>query len=161
MIRPVLSDDAASVVAVVKDSGLFSSDEELEVIAKMLATHLDGSSENDHYWIADEDNADTGLVSVAYFGPETMTDRTWNVWLIAVRLEYQGQGRGTKLLRHIEDTLAARGERLLLVETSGTADFERTRAFYRKCGYEEEARVRDYYTTGDDKIVFRKLLTTH
>jgi ribosomal protein S18 acetylase RimI-like enzyme len=52
--------------------------------------------------------------------------------------------------------LTARGERLLLVETSGLASFERTRAFYRKCGYNEEARIRDFYKAGDDKIVYRK-----
>lgn len=55
--------------------------------------------------------------------------------------------------------LAARGERVLLVETSGLASFERTRAFYRKCGYDEEARIREFYQAGEDKIVFRKSLT--
>jgi ribosomal protein S18 acetylase RimI-like enzyme len=50
------------------------------------------------------------------------------------------------------------GGRVLLVETSGTPDFERTRAFYRKCGYEEEARIRDFYQAGADKIVYRKAL---
>ncbi len=54
--------------------------------------------------------------------------------------------------------MTARGGRMLLVETSGLPDFERTRAFYRKCGYEEEARIRDFYAAGDDKVVFRKVL---
>jgi ribosomal protein S18 acetylase RimI-like enzyme len=62
------------------------------------------------------------------------------------------------LLRHVEQALAARGERLLLVETSGSPGFERTRAFYRKRGYEEEARIRDFYRAGEDKVVFRKAL---
>ena len=63
------------------------------------------------------------------------------------------------MLRYVEQTLTARGERLLLVETSGLANFERTRAFYRKCGYDEEARIRDFYKAGDDKVVYRKALT--
>ena len=45
-----------------------------------------------------------------------------------------------------------------LVETSGLPEFERARAFYRKCGYEEEARIREFYNAGEDKIVFRKAL---
>ena len=45
------------------------------------------------------------------------------------------------------------------METSGLASFESTRKFYRKCGYEEEARIREFYQAGEDKIVFRKLLT--
>jgi ribosomal protein S18 acetylase RimI-like enzyme len=54
--------------------------------------------------------------------------------------------------------LAARGVRLLLVETSGLPAFEGTRGFYRARGYAEEARIRDFYQAGEDKIVFRKLL---
>ncbi|MGG6268636.1 hypothetical protein ACQ4M3_37730 [Leptolyngbya sp. AN03gr2] len=45
-----------------------------------------------------------------------------------------------------------------LVETSGTDDFEYVRAFYRKNGYDEEARIREFYCAGADKIIFRKAL---
>lgn len=51
-----------------------------------------------------------------------------------------------------------RGERILLVETSSLPMFERMRAFNRKCGYNEEARIRDFYQAGEDKLVFRKAL---
>ena len=71
---------------------------------------------------------------------------------------YQKQGRGKALLLHVEQMLAERGERILLVETSGTEDFEYVREFYRKSGYEEEARIREFYAAGVDKIVFRKAL---
>ncbi|MEO1249198.1 MAG: GNAT family N-acetyltransferase, partial [Pseudomonadota bacterium] len=30
--------------------------------------------------------------------------------------------------------------------------------FYRRCGYVEEARIRDFWSAGDDKIVFWKAL---
>ncbi|WP_211099464.1 hypothetical protein [Skermanella aerolata] len=60
------------------------------------------------------------------------------------------------LLRHIERALAERGERVLLVETSSLPSFEHTRAFYSKSGYDEEARIRDFYQAGEDKVVFRK-----
>ena len=62
------------------------------------------------------------------------------------------------MLNHVEKTLTEKGERLLLVETSGLPNFEMTRKFYRKQGYEEEAKIRDYYKAGDDKIIFRKAL---
>lgn len=90
-----------------------------------------------------------------------MTDQTWNLQLIAVRPDRQGQGRGTALLRYVEQTLTAHGGRVLLVETSGLPSFERTRAFYHKCGYDEEARIRDFYQAGEDKIVYRKALSAH
>jgi ribosomal protein S18 acetylase RimI-like enzyme len=88
-----------------------------------------------------------------------MTAGTWNLYLIAVHPDRQRQGRGKALIAHVEQLLAARGERVLLVETSGTEDFEYVRVFYRHSGYEEEARIRDFYADGVDKIVFRKKLT--
>lgn len=63
------------------------------------------------------------------------------------------------MLYYIEQILIARGERVLLVETSSLETFAGTRNFYRKCGYDEEARIREFYQTGEDKIVFRKSLT--
>ena len=46
----------------------------------------------------------------------------------------------------------------MLVETSALPQYDRTRAFYVKCGYEEEARIRDYWAADDDLVVFRKAL---
>jgi ribosomal protein S18 acetylase RimI-like enzyme len=70
----------------------------------------------------------------------------------------QRQGRGKALLQHVEQMLMARGERVLLVETAGTDDFEYVRQFYRQNGFEQEARIREFYAVGVDKIVFRKAL---
>jgi len=113
------------------------------------------NSGGDHFWITDEDE---GAVGVAYCQPEPMTDRTWNLQLIAIQPDRQGKGRGSNLLRYVEQMLTARDARVLLVETSGLPTFERTRTLYIKRGYEEEARIRDFYAAGDDKVVFRKVL---
>ena len=62
------------------------------------------------------------------------------------------------MLAHIEDRLRSEDGRLLLIETSSGDGFELTRSFYRKHGYDEEARIRGFY--GDeDKVIFRKDLT--
>ena len=45
---------------------------------------------------------------------------------------------------------------MLIVETSSLARFETAREFYRRHGYDEEARIRDFYGPGDDKVVFWK-----
>ncbi len=95
---------------------------------------------------------------MAYVAPERMTEGTWNLYLIAIHPDYQRQGRGVALLRHVEQVLADRGERLLLVETSSLESFEYVRSFYRKSGYNQEARIREFYKAGDDKIIFRKAL---
>lgn len=61
-------------------------------------------------------------------------------------------------MSHIEDHLAARKQRVLIVETSGTDALARTREFYRLCQYDQESRIRDFYEDGDDKVTFRKAL---
>jgi ribosomal protein S18 acetylase RimI-like enzyme len=154
MIRPTTPDDTAALIALAEAIGFTPN--EIEELRELLAGYFAGSLGRDHFWVTDDDG---GPVGVAYYAPERMTDGTWNLYLIAVRPDLQGQGRGSALLRYVEQTLRAQGDRLLLVETSGLPDFERTRAFYRKCGYEQEARIRDFYKAGDDKIVYRKALT--
>jgi ribosomal protein S18 acetylase RimI-like enzyme len=154
MLRPTTPGDTAALIALADAIGLFQPNQ-LEELGDMLADYFGGNSDSDHFWITDDDDGPVGL---AYCESEPMTDQTWNLQLIAVRPDRQGQGRGTTLLRYVEQTLTVRGARVLLVETSGLPSFERTRAFYRKCGYDEEARIRDFYEAGDDKIVYRKML---
>jgi GNAT superfamily N-acetyltransferase len=150
VIRPIVPDDMAALKAVIEATDLFPS----EMLDDMVADFFSGDAD-DNFWLTVDDG---GPVAVAYYAPERMTQGTWNLYLIAVHPDQQGQGRGTALLRHVEQSLVARGERVLLVETSGLPDFERTRAFYRKCGYDEEARIREFYQAGEDKVVFRKAL---
>ena len=154
MIRPATSDDKKALIAIAEAIGLFSS-QELEELDSMLAEYFDSDLGGDRFWIVYYDG---GPVGVAYCAPEPYTYGTWNLYFIAVHPDCQGKGVGTKLLRYVEQVLAERGERVLLVETSGLPNFERTRAFYRKHGYDEEARIREFYRAGEDKIIFRKAL---
>ena len=154
MIRSIAPDDTASLITLAESIGLFEP-EQLEELGQMLADAFSKNGDTDPFWITDDDN---GLVGLAYCEPEQMTDGTWNLQLIGIHPTRQKQGRGTKILYFVEQTLAHRGARILLVETLGTADFEYVREFYRKNGYDEEARIREFYAAGQDKITFRKAL---
>lgn len=156
MIRPITRDDTNAVMALAEATGLFRP-HELEELGGGLADYFDGDQSRPHFWLADDD---AGLVSVAYCAPEAMTDGTWNLLFIAVRPDLRGQGRGAALVSHVEQALTERGERVLLVETSATDALALTRRFYLKHGFNEEARIREYYRVGDDKVIYRKALTT-
>ena len=154
MIRLTTIEDRTALIALAEASGLFEPSQ-TEDLAQILDQHFRDQNNTQDFWFTDFDNE---LVGMAYVAPERMTEGTWNLYLIAVHPHRQRQGRGKSLLRHIEQVLTERGERLLLVETSGTDDFDYVRGVYRKSGYTEEARIRDFYATGVDKIVFRKVL---
>ncbi len=113
------------------------------------------SEAGQEFWLTYDDN---GVQAVAYCAPEPMTNGTWNLLLIAVHPDRQRDGNGSLLMSHVESILKKLGIRVLLVETSSTDEFVRTRSFYEQIGYETEARIRDFYDAGDDKIVFRKVL---
>jgi ribosomal protein S18 acetylase RimI-like enzyme len=154
MIRLIAQDDTTALIALVEALDLFEPSE-IEYLSQMLIDHFNDKAKAQEFWLTDYDREP---ISVAYVAPERMTEGTWNLYLIAVHPLHQKQGRGKLMLQYIEKMLTEKGERLLLVETSGTDDFEYVRAFYRKSGYEEEARIREFYAAGVDKIVFRKKL---
>lgn len=154
MIRPTTLDDESAILALAVSSRLFPADATTE-LADVLASSLRGELGPDHVWLTDDDG---GPVGVAYYAPERMADGTWNLYMLAVHPDRQRQGRGAGLVRHVEQALSDRGARILLIETSGLASFEQTRAFYHALGYDVEARIREFYKAGDDKVVFRKAI---
>ncbi|MGD1918590.1 MAG: GNAT family N-acetyltransferase [Pleurocapsa sp.] len=150
-IRPIKPEDIFALKTVIDANELFPPD----MLDDMTADYFQNESNNEFWFTCEDDKP----IAVAYCAPEKMTEGTWNLYLIAVHPDYQGKGCGTAMVHYIEQVLAEKGERLLLVETSGLEGFAATRSFYKKCGYEEEGRIREFYAAGEDKIVFRKSLT--
>ena len=153
-IRPAKRDDTDTIMNIAQAIGLFEG-EELEELGGMLSGYFDNSLGEGHSWIVCEDG---GVVGVAYFAPEQYAYGVYNLYFIAVHPQHQGKGNGAAILKYVEKNLTEKGERLLLVETSGLPNFELTRKFYHKQGYEQEARIRDFYKPGDDKIIYCKAL---
>ncbi len=131
MIRPATPEDSAAVVDLVVAAEMFSADDAW-LVEGLLADYFGGNSDDGHVCVIDDEG---GPLGVAYYQPKAAADRVWDLTMIAVRPERQGRGRGSAMLRRVEEDLRARGERLLLVETSALARYDRTRAFYVKCGY--------------------------
>ena len=150
-IRKATQADALRIGQLSIDAGLSDDDEPTTTLEPM---------DDDHTWIVIVDQADA-IAGAAYFGPEGHSDRVWNLYFLAVDAGGRGTGAGSQLVQWVETNLRDRGEadaKLLLIETSSVESFEPTRAFYRGLGYTEEARIREYYGQGDDKIVYWKLL---
>ena len=149
-IKPTTQDDIPALQVVLDQTGLFP--------AVMLPDMFGHSLSNgpDALWLTC--HLDGAAVGFCCAIPEELTDGTWNLLALAVRPDLQGKGLGSRLVAAVEETLRARAGRILIVDTSGTDDFALTRQFYRRIGYDEEARIRDFWSTGDDKVIFRKAL---
>ena len=91
-------------------------------------------------------------------GPTPGTDRTVDLYWIAVDPALHGAGGGTALLGALERQLAAANARMLVVETSSRPEYVGTRAFYARRGYAEAARVPAFYAPDDDRVILTKRL---
>jgi ribosomal protein S18 acetylase RimI-like enzyme len=100
------------------------------------------------------------LVGYAAYGPTVGTDRTYDLYWIAVDPTVHGRGAGTVLLDGVEQAMRARDARLVVVETSSREEYADTRRFYARRGYSEVARMREFYAPGDDRVIFTKRMAT-
>jgi ribosomal protein S18 acetylase RimI-like enzyme len=127
---------------------------EIEALGEVLDDYHAANRDYGHRAVTAE--VDGVIVGFAYLAPAAMTDRTWELWWIAVDPARQGEGHGLRLLKHAEQLARESDARLLLIETSDTPLYEPTRGFYRKAGYTHAATVPDYYADGDGKVIYAK-----
>lgn len=153
-LRAFRADDGAAVVELVVEAGLFNREEAAFLAHGALEPDGNGST-----CLVQDDADGEGLAAVLFYRPEEAADRAFDLTMIAVRPDVQGSGRGTALMRYAEQDLRSRGQRLLIVRTSGTDDYRRTRAFYKGIGYTQHSQVPDYWSDGDDLVMFSKRLS--
>jgi ribosomal protein S18 acetylase RimI-like enzyme len=94
------------------------------------------------------------------FGATPLADGVFDLYWIAVDPKQQGQGFGQVLLRFVENEVRRHRGRMLLIETSSKESYAPTLRFYRRSGYDEISRIKDFYRIEDDKVVFCKKLLT-
>ncbi len=150
-IRPIQKEDLPALKTVLDSSELFPS----ELLEDMIAEYLQDPTSGAIWFTATRDEIP---ISIGYCAPERFTEGTYNLYAIGVHKTHQGQGVGQEMMQYIERVLQQKKARILLVETSGTVAFKRTRAFYHICQYTQEAVIRDFYEAGDDKVIFWKKL---
>ena len=160
MIRPATKDDLPALTRVATGTEMFLGDE-LPHFMRSLEAHLSPTEEDGGAFsllVAADDAAK--VVGAAYFGPEAMAQGVMNLLFIGVLPEARRGGHGGALLLAFEDAVRAAKARLAIIKTASDEVFAPAWGLYRSRGYDEEARVRDYYDDGLDKLVFRKRVET-
>jgi ribosomal protein S18 acetylase RimI-like enzyme len=156
MIRPTTPADTPILIEIARGTAVFRP-MELDALKEVLDDFHAYNHEHGHQAITYEQNGRP--IGFAYVAPAAMTDRTWYLYWIAVSKQIQARGVGTRVLAYAEDAIRRANGRLLMLETSSLPSYDLTRKFYLKHGYEQAGVLKDYYTDGDDMVVFSKRIT--
>ncbi len=154
-IRPMRFKDKAALMEILQDTPEFKSSE--VVVAEEIVDNCMKDSMNSGYYalIAEDESGITGYIS---YGPTPLTEGTWDIYWEAVAQHKRGKAIGSALMKTAEEQIRKAEGRLVLIETSSLPSYELTRRFYLNSGYEVVARVPDFYSPGDDKIILQKRL---
>jgi ribosomal protein S18 acetylase RimI-like enzyme len=151
-IREVVPEDRGNLLRLLEATGVFK-DYEIDVAAEVIQESLNPAAGYHSFCVVNEENRAIGFVC---WGATPCTQGTFDLYWIAVHPDFQGNSIGKQLLRCAEESVQGVGGRLMLIETSSIADYEKTRRFYVKNGYRQLAVISDFYRPGDDKIVYGK-----
>ena len=129
---------------------------EIEVAVGIVEESL-ARGENAGYCFIFADGA-SGPLGFSAYGPIPCTESSWDLYWIVIDNHQRGQGLGTQLIAEVEKRVRERGGTRIYVETSSRDQYLPTRLFYEQNGYTREAELPDYYSPGDNKIIYIKSL---
>jgi GNAT superfamily N-acetyltransferase len=157
MISTPKETDGDQIHFITANAGVFSQ-EEVDCVDELWQEYLaQGADKSGYYWLVDRDE-DGRLLGYSCYGPRALTSGTFDLFWIAVDSSIHRGGVGRRLLAATEQAVRDLGGRLLFVETSGLPKYEATRKFYLGTGYTQDGIIKDFYSEGDDLVIYTKHL---
>jgi GNAT superfamily N-acetyltransferase len=151
-VRP---DDRQSVRRLVESTGVFSP-VEVDVAVELVEERLAEGPKSGYEFVFAEERGRT--LGYTCYGPIALTAASFDLYWIAVDKAMHGRKIGRLLLERTEELVRQAGGRQLYIETSNRHHYSATRGFYLRCGYRQEALLKDFYAPGDDKVIYVKEL---
>lgn len=153
-IRKVSAKDRPRLLDIIEGTGNLTG-EEKNCAAELLEIYLSNPKQNDYFFVAATDETDSPDGYVCY-GKTPLTRAVYDLYWIVVAPDKRGSGIGRRLLEGTEEMIRKKGGCILVAETSGMPQYEAARGFYRSTGFQEEARIREFYKPGDDLVIYVK-----
>ena len=152
-VRSLRADDRGPIENILRGTGFFHN-EEVAVALELVDDALQKADQQDYFFgLADIGNALAGFVC---YGQRPLTEATYDLYWVCVDASLHNRGIGKVLMEWAEERIQKRGCRAVIVETSGRPIYEPTREFYKRIGYLQEARIKDFYENGDDLVIYTK-----
>jgi ribosomal protein S18 acetylase RimI-like enzyme len=156
MISTATEADKAQIHDITARAGVFSQ-EEIDSIPVMFDEYLTYGVEGSGYNFIVYREGDQ-VLGFAIYGYRDLAEGVFDLYWIAVHPSARRKGVGGELITACEEAVRAMGGRILIAETSGTAEYASTREFYVRMGYENEASIKGFYKPGDDLKIYTKRL---
>jgi len=156
MLRPMERADKAAVLGLIKETQMFTP-AEIEVAEELIDVYLDRPDQKDYRVVVVENGAGE-VVGYMTYGPTALAEGVYDIYWMAVSPREQGRGLGKSFVRWVEERVREEQGRMIIIETSSQPKYQPTRRFYINLGYQEVARVPDFYKPGDDRVIYTKRL---
>lgn len=155
MIRILKEEDKNSIKSILTDTNNFN-EEEITIALELIDVYIKDKEQKDYEIFVDEEaNKIRGYVCI---GPRPLTVGTYDLYWIAVNPKVQSKGVGSGMIKFVEEHLKDKKGRLILIETSGKASYEKERKFYEKNLYKELVNIKDFYNEGDSLVIYGKYI---
>lgn len=130
--------------------------EDQDLALELVDTALDSPTQKDYIFLLAWEGL--ALRGYACYGPTPLTDRTFDLYWIAVDDHFAGQGIGSQILKNVESILQQENGRMVVIETSSLQTYGSTRAFYLKHGYRLAEQIVDFFRSGEDRVTYTKMI---
>ncbi len=156
MIRKIKQGDSEKLEAMLKKIPNFD-EKEIEVAMELIDIAESNPAQNDYnIYIYEKDGKVFGYHCT---GKRPLTDAVYDLYWIAADPEATVKGIGKMLLEHAEEFVRQSRGRWLIAETSSRQSYTRTRNFYLRNNYTIVAEINDFYSMGDNLVVFGKFFS--
>ncbi len=149
------TEDIKRIEDIVESTGFFHDHEVLVAVELVVERLQEGEQSGYHFVFAEADGVTVGYTC---YGPIACTQSSFDLFWIATHNDFRGKGVGRRLLDETYRNVRQLGGTSLYAETSAKEQYAPTRQFYDSNRFELEARLKDFYDKGDDKLIYVKRL---
>lgn len=153
--QQIQSPDVEAIADMVESSGFFSG-EEIDIAIELAEDSLEKRDVSSYRFLFIEDGQK--VIGYTCYGLIPATSFSYDIYWIVVSTDMHGQGIGKLLMAETERLIFESGGRQIYAETSSRDQYKPTHKFYEKCGYIKEAFLKNFYSEGDGKFIYAKVL---
>ncbi|MGA1863930.1 MAG: GNAT family N-acetyltransferase [bacterium] len=149
----IKADDPVKILEIIESTSVFSP-EEVNIALELADERLKRGDQSGYHFLFGERYGK--MVGYTCFGRIAGTISSFDLYWVAVHRDLHNLGIGKALLTKSESIISEMGGDRIYIETSSRKSYESARLFYSHCGYKKEAILKDFYSTGDNKVIYVK-----